>query len=269
MNKMDLVQCFHDTVARSESGELAQRTTAAIQRQTVYKEQFTAPHKQYLYHADIFTEANTTFAAASKYRGFGKTAVLNFANSLSPGGGVQYGAMSQEECLCRSSNLYLCLTSPALFDDYYNYHRRIDSCFASDRLIYTCDVTVFKTDDPVPQPLPPELYFETDVITCAAPCLTYEAPCDPAVLKALFRQRAKNIFEAAAAHHVQSLILGAFGCGAFCNPPEIVAAAFRDAIAENSYNRVFRKIVFAIKTDGGYSPNYDAFSRVFPPMPND
>jgi uncharacterized protein (TIGR02452 family) len=32
------------------------------------------------------------------------------------------------------------------------------------------------------------------------------------------------------------LILGAFGCGAFGNPPEVVAKAFRQVLAEQRYH---------------------------------
>ncbi|MBR2255757.1 MAG: DUF2263 domain-containing protein [Blautia sp.] len=35
---------------------------------------------------------------------------LNFANAYTPGGSVSEGVMAQEECLCRSSNLYAALT---------------------------------------------------------------------------------------------------------------------------------------------------------------
>ena len=56
------------------------------------------------------------------------------------------------------------------------------------------------------------------------------------------------------------LILGAFGCGAFKNPPEIVAQAFRDVLLEEHYDTCFTDIVFAIKSSNGNDP--------FKPCPN-
>ena len=46
------------------------------------------------------------------------------------------------------------------------------------------------------------------------------------------------------------LILGAFGCGAFRNDPQVVAQAYHDVLPEFSHH--FRTIEFAV-----YCPRYD------------
>ncbi len=76
------------------------------------------------------------------------------AHGPHPGGGVQNGAMAQEECLCRSSILYPCLIDDNVFTEYYQYHKELKNTFFSDRLIYTKDVTVFKDDNTIPQMMP-------------------------------------------------------------------------------------------------------------------
>ena len=58
-------------------------------------------------------------------------------------------------------------------------------------------------------------------------------------------------------------ILGAFGCGAFKNPPEVVAQAFYEVIYEMGYKKYFKRIVFAIKPSGPYCKNIEAFSKRF------
>lgn len=194
--------------------------------------------------------------------------MLNFANPENPGGGVQNGAMAQEECLCRSSNLYPCLCDKSVFNEFYLYHRNLRSFFYSDRLIYTKGVTVFKDDSDVPQLMPENEWFQVDVITCSAPYIARRKYTNQAALKELFKSRIKNIFEAAVDNGAEVLVLGAFGCGAFKNPPEIVAKAFHEVIEENAYHTKFKRIVFAIKSTVGDDPymacpNITAFEEEF------
>lgn len=211
----------------------------------------------------IIVEANTTFSAAKRYSKLGRIAVLNFANPETPGGGVKNGAMAQEECLCRSSNLYPCLAADSVFEDYYLYHRKLGDHFYSDRLIYTKDVTVFKDDNVVPQIMPKNEWFNVDVITCAAPYLGMRKYTNLAVLKQLFEGRIRNIVEAARDNGVEYLVLGAFGCGAFKNPPKIVAEAFYQVLCEENYVQCFKQVVFAIKPTGAHCENLSTFRYRF------
>lgn len=263
MSKSELISSFQDTLQIANSEGLRERTIQAQKSNRVYKEGFIANVPKRNERSSIIIEAGTTFATAEKYRTLGKTAVLNFANPENPGGGVQIGAMAQEECLCRSSNLWHCLSNSNVFDDYYFYHRTLKSSFYSDRLIYTRDVTVFKDDSNIPQIMPREEWFNVDVITCAAPYIAKRKYTNSTALLLLFKSRIKNIFEAAKDNRVDVIILGAFGCGAFKNPPLIVAEAFRQVICEQDYFSCFRQIVFAIKPTKEYCPNLDAFSRQF------
>ncbi len=249
MDRTALVSCFQHTQEIAFSKELKRHTQLAICSSTVYKEGY---HSHRMRPNDgkeciPYVVPGTTFAEAKCHVGQGRIAVLNFANPQTPGGGVQNGAMAQEECLCRSSNLYPCLTAEKVQKEYYEYHRTKTDHFFSDRLIYTKDVTVFKNDDPVPQMLPQSEWFHVDVITCAAPYLARRKHTNTAALKALFKGRIKNIFEAALDNSVDVLILGAFGCGAFQNSPKIVAQAFRETFDEGEYNKAFREVYFAIK----------------------
>lgn len=264
-NINDLVFAFRDTLNIS-NGLLKAQTEKAIESNRVYKENFVAKRN----NANCFgsencvVEANTTFDSAKKYLQYGKTAVLNFANPHYPGGGVQNGAMAQEECLCRSSNLYACISAQNVFDSFYLYNRNIGDDFFSDRLIYTKGVTVFKNDDDIPQLMPENEWFRVDVITCSAPYLGGRKYTNKTALKELFKSRIRNIFEAALDNGVEVMILGAFGCGAFKNPPGLVAKAFHEVIDEDHYSNYIRKIVFAIKRTEN-DDNYHAFDEEFSP----
>lgn len=268
MANNELIQCFLDSVNISNS-ILKAETENAILSNRVYRENFISQNRivRNENHFDIFDfiifEETTSFNAAKQYLKYGKTAVLNFANPHNPGGGVHNGATAQEECLCRSSNLYPCISNENTYDEYYLYNRNISNSFFSDRLIYTKDVTVFKDDSAVPRLMPNADWFKVDVITCAAPYIAKRKYTNPTALKELFKGRIKNIFEAAIDNGVEVIILGAFGCGAFKNPPEIVAKAFHEVIKENIYEYFFKKIVFAIKSNYSNDYNCEIFYKEF------
>lgn len=201
-----------------------------------------------------------------------RIAVLNFASPTNPGGGVKRGSSAQEESLCRCSTLYPTIDQRWLWDKYYTPNRNAHDPVGTDACIYSPGVVICKTDDSIPVRLPPEEFVTVDVLTCAAPNLR-ERPWNPynpgsgsAVSLTKEQQveihlkRAKHILHIAASHGAEILILGAFGCGAFRNDPEAVAAAYRDVLAE--YGKYFDEIEFAVYCRGYETGNYDAFRRI-------
>ncbi len=266
MDQYALIDSFNDTMELCASAGLYKRTRNAANSSVIYYEGCESKRRAVKkYNCRVSVTAESTFAEAKKHVRDGRVAVLNFANPENAGGGVNIGAMAQEECLCRSSNLYPCLTEARLFSDFYEYHRNLHSHFYSDRLIYTRGVTVFKTDDDIPRMLPRREWFETDVITCAAPYLGHSKYTNPTLLSRVFERRIKNIIEAALDNKVTTLILGAFGCGAFKNPARLVAKAFLSVIEKNGYRSMFKNIVFAIKPVDGdrLSANFRIFAHTF------
>lgn len=262
MGAQELITCFEDTLAMSVQGVLSEDTARAVASCRVYGEGFHSARLYAMADAQVQVVKGSAFDAARANLHHGKTAVLNFANPHFPGGGVKSGAVAQEESLCRSSNLYPCLSASGVGEAFYQYHREKTDYFFSDRVLYTKDVTVFKDDALVPALMPQEQWFRVDVITCAAPYLAKRKYTNRAALKEIFVSRIRNILETAIDNEVHVLILGAFGCGAFRNPPEVVAEAFRDVLVEVRYRRAFRRIVFAIRPSAPVCPNLEAFKRV-------
>lgn len=138
--------------------------------------------------------------------------------------------------------------------------------------IFTPDVKVFKSDINFPELLAEKDWWDVDVITCAAPNLrsipsnrmnpnagskkadiTYEG------LKALHTSRIQRIFEVAMTNKAEVLILGAFGCGAFCNPPELVAEVFAEFTEK--YRKCFDVIEYAVFHTERETANYVAFTE--------
>lgn len=173
-----------------------------------------------------------------------RVAVLNFADALTPGGLVFDGVETQEEDLCRCSNLYPCISQDKVFDDYYSYNRSLEGNIFSDRLIYSKDVLFFKDED----------YWCTsirakcDVITCPAPI-----ECSD---KQVFINRIKCILGSAYSKGVDHLVLGAWGSGSFGNDPVLVANAFKEVLDEY---KLFDVVYFPVFDD---SESSDIFKEV-------
>ena len=199
-----------------------------------------------------------------------KIAVMNFANAFHAGGGVTKGSSAQEECLCRTSTLYPLLYRKTLRDTFYKHHYDLNTSKASDSLVYTEGVIICKTDEDLPKRMSKEDWVTVDVITIAAPDLRDKSNqyasivaggsyMNNAELFGYHVKRAIHMLTCAAAKKADILVLGAFGCGAFQNDPEVVARAYKTALQE--FPKVFDKIEFAVYCPPGGSRNYDVFSR--------
>ena len=159
---------------------------------------------------------------------------LNFANGVQPGGGFLGGARAQEEVLCRSSALYQTLID----DPMYEEHRKRPQPDSTDWAIYSPDVPVFRDDDGTDLPHPWLLSF----LTCAAP---YAPEIGQPKAGNLLQKRIYRVLAIARAFGHVTLVLGAWGCGAFQNDPHRTAMDFRHAL-KTDYSGVFSDIVFAI-----------------------
>ena len=176
-------------------------------------------------------------------------AVLNFANRQIAGGGVLYGAGAQEENIFRRSDLAFSL---------YQFHSHgIDfgipqrqerypmNCTTGGA--YTPSVTIFRGTELEGYPLLAEPY-RLGIVTVAAmnrpelknPYQIADHLVEPT------KEKIRTIFRIALYHGHDAIVLGAWGCGAFRNPPQHIAKLFHQVMDENEFCNKFRKIVFAI-----------------------
>lgn len=258
-----LIDVFIDTQEIIKNSPILQKQMLQSQAESqLYLDGYVSALRKVKGSGTVEIVENTTFRCAEElFQKFSKIAVLNFANPNEPGGGVYRGAKAQEECLCRCSDLYNVLAQPYFMKHFYEYHYRNCDYFFSDRLIYSPDVTVFKSDDLIPQML--ENPFFVDVITCAAPYLDDYNDATKEELLSVYKSRIKNILEVAMAKDVDCLVLGAFGCGAFHNNPILMSQAFADLLMGEQYATYFEKVVFAIKSSGAFCPNLYSFKEAF------
>jgi uncharacterized protein (TIGR02452 family) len=58
--------------------------------------------------------------------------------------------------------------------------------------------------------------------------------------------------------------LGAFGCGAFANPPNHIAKLFKEVFLENEFSGVFKYVVFSIFEDHNSGKLHNPNGNVLP-----
>ena len=196
------------------------------------------------YYTDIELQNVTTSQAIANNDLHGKVAVLNFASFKNPGGGFIHGMMAQEEAICHDSFLYNVLSQKT---SYYGWNREhLNSGLYRDRALYSPDV-IFSSGKMV------------DVLTCAAPNLgpiiKYNKPVIKDIVKTQIA-RVAFICSILEKQQVDTVILGAWGCGVFKNDPYTIAYLFDYFLS--MLDGHFKRVIFAIP-DAKYKPNYKAF----------
>ena len=196
--------------------------------------------RQFFLPADTVTAIFT----AKRNKNTGKVAALNFASFKKPGGMFLEGSKAQEECLCMDSTLYPVLDS--FREIYYEQNKKLlNRALYTDRALYTPDV-VFENE---------ECTVKADILTCAAPnkyvAQKYQKVSDEENKKVL-TNRLLFIRDIAVDRGVDTLILGAFGCGVFGQDPQQVAELMDEIFGAAS----IRNIVYAV-------PGHDKTAMIF------
>ena len=207
---------------------------------------------------EIFEENIDSVSAIAKYSN-SKTCVLNMASAKRPGGGVVKGAKAQEECLFRCSNLGLSISK-----GHYPLQQH--------EMLYTVNAVFFKDVNYNDF----DCAYLSDVITCAAVNLNDNAkygydgkdamsedPASDYSYVNITKRKIEGIVTSAALRGVETLILGAWGCGVFKNDPKFIAQTFLDALTTSDRRYAFDRVVFAVINDrNSVGNNYDVFKNV-------
>ena len=268
-------EIFRDTERRYTSDSTLMSTVQQSTNNQVFiaeTENVILPSVYKTEKAQVVVSGKRSLEAAEVYAKQGKkVCVLNFASATNPGGGVVNGSSAQEECICRCTTLYPCLNTDAMWNAFYKPHRKAANPLYNNDCIYTPDICVFKGDTSFPEVLAKDEWWNVNILTCAAPNLR-ERPSnamnpfagDTAAkitlteLEKLLTTRIKRIFETAVVNGNEVLILGAFGCGAFRNPPKIVAKVFNTVMQD--YLCYFDTIEYAVFHTEREVANFEAFN---------
>lgn len=213
---------------------------------------FTAARDMYRNHGYRFTEKSKPIL------------VLNFANPVTPGGGVRHGVRAQEEDLCRKSSLLLSLESEAA-TEYYMYNRNLHTYMGSDGMIFTPKVEIIRDEDG-------NLLEDTVVVavlTCAAPMVKHGTEgLSEREYEDMVYKRIMGMLKCAAYFGYKHLVLGAWGCGAFGNDARVISDLFYKALKEIEFNGrhecdLFSVIKFAVLDKTKEQYNFKEFYRNF------
>mmetsp|Transcript_47437 Transcript_47437/g.91693 ORF Transcript_47437/g.91693 Transcript_47437/m.91693 type:complete len:324 (-) Transcript_47437:19-990(-) len=192
---------------------------------------------------------------------------LNFANGKDVGGGYKNGSTAQEEDLCRRI--------PALYTSLYRaakdgmYPFGPSTCSSVDApekyadVLYTANLIVAREGEEGGfGVLPRERQVQVSLVAAAAPNMRFANDInDPE----LIYRTIQTIFLAPRMiqKEVTTLILGAWGCGAFGGQPAEIAQLFVQALIRDNLGQSYRDIHFAIPRTCPTDANYDTFRDVF------
>eukprot|EP00931_Biecheleriopsis_adriatica_P069919 TRINITY_DN43725_c0_g1_i1.p1 TRINITY_DN43725_c0_g1~~TRINITY_DN43725_c0_g1_i1.p1 ORF type:complete len:298 (+),score=62.12 TRINITY_DN43725_c0_g1_i1:17-910(+) len=201
------------------------------------------------------------------------TALLSFAHGYNCGGGFEHASGSQEEDIWRKTTIFLSLWPHRRADDGPGVLKRGQWIGEFDKPplmlkrkepyyehtecggIYSPCVCILQEglrEDVNVKSLP-----TIAVLTCAAQNVSFAPPFKPALLK----EKCRTVLWMAASKGHEAVVLGAFGCGYFGNPPDDVAEAFAELLGPGGeFAGSFRLAIFAVPRD----MNYQYFKDRFP-----
>ena len=196
--------------------------------------------------------------------------VLNLASKKNPGGGVLNGAGAQEENLFRRTNLFASLYQFAHYAEDYGV-KKDENSYPLNRNtggIYSGNITVFRGAEKnnyclLNQPF--RLAFVSvpainrpELIKIGNQYYIVNELVEPT------KEKIRTILRIAGQYNHDCLILGAFGCGAFANPPHHVAKLFKEVFSEDEFSGVFKYVIFSIFEDHNSGKAHNPNGNVLP-----
>lgn len=247
MNKDQLIRIFQDTVNLTKYIDNKSVTTKhkfddIVNVPTIKKS------------GTILVEPTDTITTVQNNQN-GRICMLNMASYKKAGGGVDRGTVAQEECLFRCTNLY-----HTIVQEFYPLE--------SYEGLYTKDAIIIKdkdygTIDP---------YITVDCVTVAAINLQNSKKDDDWMISGdsnwevvsnyenNMKMKIRLMLSLAYKSGVDTLVLGAWGCGVYRNDPNEISQYFYDVLVTEGKRYMFEKVIFGIiNDDNSVDNNYEIF----------
>jgi len=210
-------------------------------------------------------------------------ACLNMANSETPGGGYATGPAAQEENMFRRTNCHFSIIRDEMLvekkdennNPYYFYNKKYEDLIGAKdgentyidknpRICIKDKETWNLKDGNTPegtQNIGYDLYDASNIflfyeLRCAAVNIKSPDQFNETEMRNIIHAQFKTLKEKGIRH----AILGAFGCGAFNNPPLEVAALYKKYLIQ--YKDDFDVIAFPIYFAGSGEKNYPSFRKI-------
>lgn len=200
-------------------------------------------------------------------------AVLNMASNVKPGGGVLKGSAAQEESIFRRTNLFQSLYQFTSFGGQFGVKIKPEQYPMNDDFggIYSPGVTVFRESEKKGYKLMgiPQTMSFISVAAVKRPKLIRDEVngetlhIDSSHIGTI-KNKIRTILRIGLRHRHDSLVLGAWGCGAYANPASHIANLFHEVIEEAEFKNKYRKIVFAIMEDHNSRKSHNPEGNLIP-----
>lgn len=181
--------------------------------------------------------------------------VLNMANALRAGGGFKNGALAQEEALCYRSSLHftLKLRFYPLPDRATIYSPNVlvirESLADGHKLLDCQDPTALPVISVVSSAAIFQPRVKVHLGNGYPPYSVYANNAD----REMTREKMRTILRTAIKNKHRKIVLGAFGCGAFRNPPKEVASLWAEILQESEFaGGWWEEVVFAVLKQGNW-----------------
>lgn len=242
---------------------------------TLYSEEFDVRNVPALRQPTVIEVVERdcmNYASELSMKGF-YPAVLNMASNTKPGGGVLKGSAAQEESIFRRTDLFRSLYQYVPFGEEFGVRMSIDGYPLKENFggIYSSGISLFRESEPFGYKLkehPVKLSF----ITVAAvknpklvrtSLLSKELRIDSSQVETV-KNKIRTILRIGLRHRHDSLVLGAWGCGAYANPPRHIAELFRHILMEEEFKNKYRRITFAILDDHNTRKPHNPHGNLLP-----
>ena len=192
--------------------------------------------------------------------------VLDMACAEGPGGGVIGGCYGQEESLFRRSDLYYHTFKFTKYATVFGIQKSYDQYPLENNYgaVYVRNANIFRHSESMGYKLMDKCSKLSFVAVPAIkdPVLIYNKLSETDTK--ITMNKIRTIFRIGLKHGHDSLVLGALGCGAFCNPPRHIARLFHEVIIEKEFANKYKHIVFAILEDHNSHKAHNTEGNYFP-----